>query len=403
MKEFCLLILLIISTTNALSQDTVRVQQRALDSLHLRIKNHPKADTVRVHYLIDYAQLCFYDLDFLKGLKAANEARSISKKINFIKGEGLYLKSMAIFNQRIHLGNEFIRNLDVYYEVEGNRILQQYTNFDIFGGIIMPYGGRDLEIENIISNLQKALSYFTNQEDFETIANIQNALAIVFNDLDKEKSREYKKLAQNLFHKLGQSYAELTIIINDIKDFWRQGKDEEAKALEIKAINIYTKEVNKNIKALCASMLGKAYAYNNRINLGLEYLFEAEELLKELGDKDLLRTVYLTIATTYEWSILDSEKALEYEQKEINLRKELGYNEGIHFTYLLISQSLLGLNRIQEFPDEYKDYLKIGGAGKMIWFDAEFLWVKARMLQAQGKSEGAQLVFQESMAIFLKN
>ena len=110
----------------------------------------------------------------------------------------------------------------------------------------------------------------------------------------------------------------------------------------------------------------------------------------------------MDIASTYEWVIGDSEKALEYAYKELDLRKELGYYEGIQFTYLLISASLLSLNRIDEFPAEHRDYLKVGGAGNMIWFDADFLHNKGRTLEAQGKIDEAQRAFRESMLTYKK-
>ena len=79
---------------------------------------------------------------------------------------------MAVFYQRTLL-NDYSGNLDVYYELEGNRILNQSTNFNTFGGIPLSTGTKDLEVENKISNLRLALSYFTEQENKETIAILQ--------------------------------------------------------------------------------------------------------------------------------------------------------------------------------------------------------------------------------------
>ncbi|MDZ7650160.1 MAG: hypothetical protein U5K54_25205 [Cytophagales bacterium] len=56
---------------------------------------------------------------------------------------------------------------------------------------------------------------------------------------------------------------------------------------------------------------------------------------------------------------------------------------------------------IQDFPPEYKDYLKIGSIENSSFFDAEVLWVKARMLEAQGKSIEAQSVFRESITVYM--
>ena len=291
-QTFILILFFIMAITSVLAQDTVRVQPGELDNLRLLINEHPRADTVRVQLLIDYAQLCFYDLDFLNGLKAANQARSVSKQIQFTKGEGLYLKSMAVFYQRTLIGDHFSGNLSDYYELEGNRILNQLTNFNIFGGIPRSTGAKDLEVENIISNLRLALSYFTEQENKETIAILQSALAIVYyggwwnlDSYNTEKWEEYRELALPLCRELGLSYHELALITLNIRKLWRLGKEDNAKEEEIKAINIYTNETDKKIKALCANLLGRTYANSDRSILALEYLFEAEELLNDIGEK----------------------------------------------------------------------------------------------------------------------
>ena len=194
----------------------------------------------------------------------------------------------------------------------------------------------------------------------------------------------------------------MLILARDIDDLLELGREAEAKPLEIEAITIYTNEADKYIKAHCAYLLSRTYGIHNRANLQLEYLFQAEELLTEIGEKDLLKPVYISVAIVYEWLMTNSEKALEYEYKELNLRKEINYYERVAYTYLLISESLLGLKRIQDFPPEYKDYLKVGGVKGSLFFDAELLWVKARMLQAQGKSKEAQSVFQESISAYQK-
>ncbi len=417
MKQVLILFLFFTVSLMVCAQDTVRVQQNELVKLQLAITRHSHKDTVRVHMLTNFANLCFYNLDFLNGFKALSEARTISKQLKFTRGEGLYLKSLAIFRRRINAGNafiktsdinkmnevnEFINSLDIYYEVEGNRVLGQYTDFDIFGNIVMPIGIRDSEIETMIAKLEEALSYYAEKKNVEITAHLQDALSFIYFKSDKEKSKKHKKLAQGLYQELNWSYHQLFILARDIDDLLGKGMEAAAKPLEIEAINIYTKEADKYIKAHCAYLLSRTYGIHNRVNLQLEYLFQAEELLTEIGDKDLLKPVYISVAIIYEWYLTNSEKALKYENKELKLRKEINYNERVANTYLLISESLFGLKRIQDFPPEYKDYLKVGGIKGSLFFDAELLWVKARMLQAQGKSEEAQSVFKESITAYLK-
>ncbi|MDZ7604280.1 MAG: hypothetical protein U5K79_01555 [Cyclobacteriaceae bacterium] len=417
MKPVLFLFFLFTVSYSALAQDTIAVQQNELIHLQNAIKEHSQKDSVLVQLLIDYANLCFYDLDFLDGLKAINEARSISKELNYSKGEGLYLKSISIFRKRIsegnvfiknpnvariNAGNEFINNLDIYYEVEGNRILGQYTDFDVFGNISMPTGQRDSEIETMVSSLEEALSYYSEKENVEITAYLHEGLSLLYFKSDKEKSNEHKRVAEELYQELKLSYHQLLILVNEINYFLGQGLEAEAKPLEIEAINIYSKEADKYIKAHGAFLLSRTYGMHNRLNLQLEYLFQAEELLSDIGEKDLIKSIYLSAASVYEWYFTNSEKALEYEYKELYLRKEINYFESVAYTYLLISESLFGLKKIQDFPAEYQDYLKLGGIEGQPFFDAELLWIKARMLQSQGRSEEARIFNYESIENYNK-
>jgi two-component system, NtrC family, sensor kinase len=417
MKQLLFLLLLIIGSNEIVAQHTIRVEKEDLERLRSQINKHAKLDTNRVHLLTEYANLCFYDLDFHTGLKAINEAREISKKMNFKRGEGLCLKSIYNFRRRINesnaiaktseinrmnSGNQFINNLDIFYEVEGNRILEKYTNLDVFGNIKMPIGEKDLEIEKIKLNLESTLSYYTDIENLEFIAYINDALHLIYFKSDPAKSLKHKKVAQDIYRELKLSYHQILILVNEINELLELGKESDAKPLEIEAINIFSEEPDNLIKAHCAFLLSRTYGLHNRSNLQLEFLFRAEDLLTEIQEKDLLKSIYLSAASVYAWYFKNHAKALEYEYKELNLRKEIQYDEGIKYTYLLISESLFGLKKIDDFPPEYKNYLKPGGINDHYFFDAEVLWIKARMLEAQGKSMEAQNTSIKCIAAYMK-
>jgi len=409
MKGFIFFTLLFISAT-AYGQDTIRAQRSTLDSLSALISKHKTKDTMRVQLLNDYARLCLYDQNFLEGLKALNEARSLSKSLSYTKGEGLYFINLSIFNQfAILVTDRRLRtalndHLAIYHHVIGNRILHRNSNFNIFGGILISDYARAVEKDTIIARLEKSLEYFESQNIPETTANIHFALALNTSTTDKLKSDEHDRLAQKLFHQLGQSHPKLILILNRIGKLWRVEQDAEAKNYELEVVNIYASESDKFIKALSAARIGRAYAYSDRPILGLEYLFQSADLLKELNEKDILRSVYLSIASVYEWLLYNSEKALEYGQYSLDLRKELGYYKGVEYDYLMVTTSLIGLHRINEFPIEYKDQLRTK-AGSMTWvetwFDAEVHWVLGRALDAQGNDKEALKAFDEAIRIFL--
>jgi two-component system, NtrC family, sensor kinase len=409
MKGFLIFIILFISAT-AYGQDTIRVQRATLDSLSTLVSKHKTKDTIRIQLLNDYARLCLYDQDFLEGLKALNEARSLSKSLSHTRGEGFYFINLSIFNQfAISVADRRLRielndHLAVYHHIIGNTILHRNSSFNVFGSISIPVSARIQGKDSIIARLKKALEYFESQNIPEITANIHIALALNTSTSDKTKSDKHARLAQELFRQLGQSHPELILMLNKIGELWREEQDEEAKQYELEVVNKYTHESDKFIKALSAARIGRAYAYSDRPILGLEYLFQSADLLKELNERDILRSVYLAIASVYEWSLHNSEKALEYGQYALDLRKELGYYEGVEYDYLIVTTSLIGLHRINEFPIEYKDHLKTR-AGSMTWgetwFDAEVQWVLGQALDAQGNDKEALRAFKEAIRIYL--
>lgn len=414
MSRIYLYLILLLFSFQSKGLDTIRIDREKLFRQRQAIEDHPTRDTIRVNKLIHYAEACFYDLDFLNGLIAAAEARSISKTINYNNGKGLYLKCISIFRRRVNAGSgyannldisssayEYVNQLDIYYEVLGNRILGHLTDLDVFGNIKMPSGSRDLEIDTIKSNLEEALSYFSSLDEIEINAYLHEALAVVYFNTHQDKSTFHKETAQRLYRELDLSYHQIMILVRDIDHLLKNKEENLAQPLEIEAFDIYSREQDHYIKAHCAFLLSRTYVWHNRMNLRLDYLFQAEDLLTELQEKDLLKSIYSSVAITYEWYLNLSEKALEYEYKELNLRKETGYYQNIAFTYLLISESLFGLNKIEDFPPEYRDDLKQGAIEDSLFFDAELLWVKARMLQKQGKKE-AQSVFLESIEAYMK-
>jgi hypothetical protein len=179
--RYCIFFALLTSTYfYANAQDTILVHPTDLDSLEERIERNTKKDTLLVHLLTDYANMCFYDLDYLSGLRAAKEARSIAKEINYKKGEGLYFNSRAIFHRK----NELI---SAYYKIRANGILNQYTTLGVFGSYSIKNGARDQEKETILINLKSALVSFIAAGDSATTANIHWELAQQYQDDNGQK------------------------------------------------------------------------------------------------------------------------------------------------------------------------------------------------------------------------
>ena len=296
MKFVLLLSVFTIIFAQGIAQDSVRIQQRELDSLSRRIQSNSGKDSVRVKILNEYAQRCFYNLDFLNGLKAANEARVLSGQLNFEKGQGLYFKSMAIFH-RSHYA------LAMYYLVQSNWILQEYTHFGPFLSVEIPIGSRDSESETTKTNLRAALNYFNNSNEKETLAHIHYALGDLasseFLQLNTELSSvEHQNIAHDLFIELNVNFPALMILASRIQNLWLQGKDDEAKELEVKAANLYSTEENKRIQALDGLLLGYVYGLNFRTPSGIGISFQCRRNIKRVSRKRFVAKRLLEYSNT---------------------------------------------------------------------------------------------------------
>jgi len=87
---FLLLCSSIAYTQNKTIDSIKKILQTQIESTNN--KNTTK-DTVKIKTLFDLACLYFIDNRYDEGLKVINQARELSEKIKFERGEGLYLEA----------------------------------------------------------------------------------------------------------------------------------------------------------------------------------------------------------------------------------------------------------------------------------------------------------------------
>ncbi len=396
MRFYIYTILLISIWLPANAQHPNLKNDNKLDSLALLIQHNTKKDTVRVKLLTDYANMCFQNQDYLTGLKSVNEARSISEEINYEKGIGYYFNSMSIFH-------EVDGQTSAYFKTRANWILNHYTTLSIFGNLTFDSEQDRTNKENAIEKLQYSLRVFQEMGDSATAAEIHWAIVEQYQDLQTKDDllankvyATHAKLAFDQFRRSNLSWPALQILSYEIYSHWNAGNNEKAKELEVEATNIYLGEPDIKVKALDAYHLGILYGENNRSSLGLEYLFNAEELLLEIKEKDLLKNVYRSIMMVYGFAKND-EKALEYAYKELEIRKELNYYEGVATSYLSITSNLFNLSRVDSFPSDYQPYFQsILSDSTNYFYGASLMRLQGRMLMKKGKYPEAIEVIQQS-------
>ncbi len=390
MKQPLLLLVILALRLNAVAQDSLEVQQSTLKDLEIRINQMSSQDTSKIGLLAQYAEASFYNLNFVDGLKKVQDIRTLSETLRYPKGQALYDHCMAIFHRE--------GNLALYYLVLSNRALRRPTYFGPFYSVRIAPGIKDDETDLVISNLATALHYFEKTEEIELRAHIHMALAEAYmNQNNIAATAEHRKIASNLYSQLNMSYPVLAIMANEIQDLWYDEKEEAATKLSLEASDIFVKEKNQFIKALDAVLLGNLFTQQMRLGLGLEYLYNAEALLQDLGDKDLLRCVYWLISFVFDTPLKDGKKGLEYEFKILELFEETNYDEGIEYTYLRIVQNS---DLLTDGADFYWERIENSEKGVFAWFDQGVQRQKAKQLFALNKIQEAITILEQSIYYF---
>ena len=98
MKKLTLAFFLAINYSFGLAQKAVNLYTAKIDSVQNLLNKSPKEDTTKVKRLNDLALLCSFDMQFERSILAAKQARQLSKKLNYLRGEGLYLNFMGLIS-----------------------------------------------------------------------------------------------------------------------------------------------------------------------------------------------------------------------------------------------------------------------------------------------------------------
>src|SRR6218665_416679 len=99
MKNYYLSFILVLSCMlNARAQELKSEFSASIDSVQRIINSHSKEDTTKVVLLNDLARFCFFDQQFKRGFIATRQARLMAQKLNYAKGEALFMRTMAFLN-----------------------------------------------------------------------------------------------------------------------------------------------------------------------------------------------------------------------------------------------------------------------------------------------------------------
>ncbi len=354
-KSTALLVLLAITYTKLFAQDLVRVQQRDLDSLSSAIAAHSQKDTLKIKLLNEYARLCFYDLDYLNGLKAVSEAKSLSKSLEYKKGELLYDKTISYFHRNNTLGAYYL----ILSDWRSNEGLPQSAHT---GAHSHPVGIYDDDPERIHIQLFRALDSFDPEADKEIVAGIHFEIYENYKDLDSlEKSIIYWNRAYNDYENLGQVFPQVLLLTEKIEYLREKNDVDSARQLEVKAINLIDNTEDLKLKGLLFFLLGNHYHFGQgRINLTLEYYLKSADALEGFEESILYAQLMNLVGFAYSYfgnnekAVFYFERGMKYYQvlKDSSKNIPAGLERNMVWVYTNISGSLISLNRLDE-ADQY--------------------------------------------------
>ena len=336
------------------AQDTTVVLPGQLDSLHQLIENS-REDTNKIILLNEYARLCFYDLDYLSGLLAAKEARSLAEKVKYRNGELQFFKTISYLHRNTTVGAYYL----IISDWQSNEGIPQDA---LTGAFSHPIGLYDHELNRIQNQLLLAVDSLENDGDKEIVANLY--FAIFHNSEllgDADQATDYWDLAYDAFVELGQPFPRVLLLFKKIGFFRFINNVDSARQLEIEAINLVDQTEDLKLKGLMFFVIGNHYLFaQGRFNLALEYYLKSVDALKEIEGGLLYMQLVNLLGATYTWSGNDEkaifyfEKVLEYYQDHVNQGKHSpeGLELQMVWTYTNIADPLIAMNRTRE-ADEY--------------------------------------------------
>ena len=259
-------------------------QNSEIDNLLKKLTTHKKSDTIKVSILNDLAWE-FTKIDFNKASKYAKDAKNISQKILFKRGEitsNVRLGTIAIYEKKIEKAKS------IFLQILEDEKKENYT----YGiGRAQNQLGR---IYNLKGDFNEAIKYYKRAlENFQTLGN-KATVALVNNNIGV------------LYKKKGEYNIAIEYYLNSLK-IRKKLKDKKKSAYTLSNIGSLNIDIGNYSKAI-------------------EFLRESEILLIEFNQLYELSKVYTNLGVAF-FRMRKEKKALENYKKAIEINQKLGFHD----------------------------------------------------------------------------
>jgi len=319
MKYFLVLFIIFFTNQHILyAQVVAHPYKPKIDSVQQLLTTYPIEDTTKVKHLNDLALLCLFDMQFERGMLAANQALQLSQKLNYPKGEGLYLNFMRFMSgggtasYYYYYYKKTLFYADIKEKEEPNKLIELFPT--------------KREPEKVIVKLLEALKYYEKNNDKKMMAHILGAIGANYQMLNKTNENiQYTDRAIKLFKETGQPELALLVSFNKILSLQTDNKTKEANEVEndAKAILVNIKDIREG--ALLNFAIGNLYIIRlNKTAIGFEYMLKADYELEKIGDKNLRIILLHSLAESFD-NIGLHHKSLDGFKKVIGNYSGLSY------------------------------------------------------------------------------
>lgn len=407
---------------------TISAQQKIIDSLQNKVKEHPKQDTVKLNLLID---LTFYykDTDPAKGIETGNEAAQLSKLLNDLKrlaiaynytglnytAQGNDTTALELFNKSLAIRKQLndgkgiasvIHNIGIsYFNLTNYPLALKYQQeaYEISKKInYQPGIASSLNSTGIIylylSEYPKALNNYLESlhiyeqlgDEFKT-GSIYSNIGLVYDKLGNyNKALEYQFKAADIFRKFYKPYNLQNVLTNIGNEYDDAGKPLKALPFYKQALTI-NKKLGNN-RGIASNLINTGIVYNGMKNYpeALHYLTRALDLYWKLNDKYGMSIALSYISNSYSRApveVLKKEGVAPSQRfaKAINLQME-----GLQFAEQIkdLSAESDAWGNLSELYSDKKDFSKALDAYK------KHIAIRDSILSNEKRSEITRMAMQ---------
>ena len=339
-------------------------QNRGLDSLKELIR-HSKSDTTKVNTQISICKILWVSGQLDTAIIYAEDAKKLSKAINFKKGLAHAYNNLGIIN--MYKGN-YLRAEELY--LEANRIFREISFMKKVADTYNNLG----ETNRYSGNYPKALKYHYSAMKIREEIKDSNGIAMSCNNIAiiQEKQSNYKESLKNyliclkIYEKKGGK-EDIARTYNNISEIFRLQKLFK-KALEYQEISLSKrKEINdvpgiamshNNIgsiqygMALEAKKVGNLKEAETLVTKAGKNFILSNELTKKTGDNYSLAMTTMNIGSLYTFNkrYKDAEK---YFNEGLSIAKKINNKECIKHAYHTLSEMYREMGNYKEAYIKY--------------------------------------------------